>query len=461
MEVDIQQARYDGLVESINVCFLIILSIIVFIMQMGFAFLEAGSVRAKNTTNIIVKNIIDSSWGALAYWTLGYAFAFGSDNNAFIGTDKFFLINTDASEYSSYFFAYVFAVTASTIVSGALAERTRLLAYFWFTAWMNMWIYPVVSHWVWSDSGWLSELGYVDYAGSSVVHVVGGAGALAGAVIVGPRIGRFKNGQPQPIPGHSVVLLALGFFVLWFGFFAFNTSSEGGIAGDYRPDHVARAAVTTALAGSAAIVGTMFLTKLGFSKVETKMFGKEFQYYTIFGGYWSINAAINGGLTGMVAICAGCDIVEPWAGFVIGVVSSAVYVVMCRVLLILQIDDPVTATPIHLFGGMWGVIAAVLFAHPDRLDQLPEGGIVYAWNDDAFILLGVQLVGVMTILCWSLFWSCLVFGVLRLMGALRVSAEQETEGLDFANGESAYPMDPAILAEYEGGSTGELPDEFD
>jgi len=361
---------------------------------------------------------------------------------------NFFLIGTPEKDFAKYFVAYVFALASSTIVSGSLAERAQLKAYIIFTIFMVGFVYPVVAHWVWND-GWLVDLDYKDFAGSSVVHVTGGAAALVGCIILGARIDRFKDGRVQSIPGHSVVLLALGFFLLWFGFFAFNASSEGGIVGgNISTSTTARAAVNTSLSGSAGLLSTLLIGKLSFTKQEVRLFGRELSILQLFGGFWSVNNAVNGGLTGMVAVCAGCDVIESWAAVVIGLISGLVYTFFSRALLLLQIDDPVTAVPIHFFGGIWGVLAVGLFASSGRIDELPDGGILYAWNGDAFIFMGIQVIGVTVIAAWSMVLCAILFIFLRLIRLFRVTKNQENDGLDYLDGEPAYPMDPAILAAY-------------
>lgn len=432
---------------AINTAFLVIMGILVFAMQGAFAFLEAGSVRAKNTTNILVKNTVDTAIGALIYWATGFAFAYGGNGNGFIGYNKFFLINTDASEYQFYFYSYVFAVTSATIVSGAVAERTRLSAYFIFTLIITGFTYPVVTHWVWSENGWLNQLDFVDYAGSCCVHVVGGSAALVGSIIVGPRTGRFVKGKIYAIPGHSTVLITIGYFVLSFGFLAFNAGSEQGVSGSYYfPERVARAAVNTSLAGASSFLVTLLIYKFGFSVTEVRVLGKEFKMVTALGGKWCLSGAINGGITGNAAICASCFAVEPWAAVVIGCVAGAFYCLFARLVLLFRIDDPLSASAVHLSGGIWGTVAAGLFIHHDRLASLPNGGILYGWDGDAFIFFGIQAIGCACVFAWTAANSALIFGVLRLLGLLRVTKEEEEEGLDFKNGEPAYPIDPAILA---------------
>lgn len=226
-----------------------------------------------------------------------------------------------------------------------------------------------------------------------------------------------------------------------------------GIAGEgYDPDAVARAVVNTALSASAAIMVTLIIEKIAIAKMEMVVFNRQVYYYTIFGGYWSITGAINGGLTGMVAICAGCNVVEPWAGFVIGCISACAYTMWSRIYLFLHIDDPLNAGPVHLGGGLWGVISVALFANSDRISFISDGGVLYAWDENAFVFLGIQALGAAVIVAWTMVLTAILFGTLRIFGALRVSKEHEREGLDFRNGEPAYPLDLAVFNDSQASS---------
>ena len=276
---------------------------------------------------------------------------------------------------------------------------------------------------------------------------MGGAAAFWGATIVGARIGRFaKDGRVNPIPGHSTVLISLGYFLLFFGFFAFNGGSETGIAGEaFIPDRVGRAVIATALSCAGAFISTLMWYRIGFAMVDRKIFGKKIKLPTVLGGFWSISGAVNGGLGGMVAICASCFGVEPWAAFVIGNIAGVTYVMWSNFILLLRVDDPVNATAVHLACGWWGTLAAGLFINADRIPELPNGGVLYAWDSDSFIHFGIQAIGCATIIAWSSLMSIVIFGTLRVTGNLRVAKEHEGEGLDYHNGEPAYPLDPAIL----------------
>lgn len=402
--------------------FLIVMSIIIFLMQMGFAFLEAGSVRAKNTTNILLKNMLDVCIGAVVYWAIGYAFAFGGEANAFIGYRYFFFESLPKCMYSHFFFHFVFAATAATIVSGAMAERTEFAAYFIYSTAITGFIYPVVSHWAWSGEGWLgngpSGLAYRDFAGSGVVHCVGGTAALVGAAILGPRIGRYdENGKAKVISGHTVPMVALGGFILFFGFFAFNGGSQASISADGDGEVVSVAIVNTIISGAFAALVAMLIRRIGFQ-----------------GSYWSLLTTVNGGLTGMVAICAGCDAVYPWGAAVIGMVSGATYMAWSSLMVSLKVDDPLDAVAVHLGGGLWGVLATPLFAQ--------DGVFLDNFSTASWQSFGWNLLGVFVIIVWTAVLSLLLFGIMQAAGILRVSPEMEVKGLDIPkHGEPAYPLE--------------------
>ncbi|RMX43323.1 hypothetical protein pdam_00014952 [Pocillopora damicornis] len=453
------------------------------VMQAGFAFLEAGSVRSKNTTNILIKNFLDvckyglhkasrkrvklrrcnqnsdlhpltlvfshTVIGAVAYWLFGYAFAFGAESNGFIGHKYFALADLPADKYSNWFFHFVFAATAATIVSGAMAERTEFKAYLVYSVFLTGFVYPVVTHWAWDGNGWLAtglqytkdnitmSVTYQDFAGSGVVHVVGGAVALVGAGLVGPRIGRFVHGVPVVISGHTVPKAALGGFILFFGFLAFNGGSQAAIANEGDANAVALAIVNTVLGGAAGALTAMLIKRLGFADK-----------------YWSLLFTINGGLTGMVAMCAGCNVVHPYAAVVIGIIAGMAYVAWSTVMLRVKIDDPLDAVAVHLGGGFWGVLSVPIFNK--------ESGIFYAADEHSFRLFGWNLLGVIVILAWSSVLAFILFIILRLTKQLRVSEEIELKGekleckflewglgpredllgLDIPkHGEPAYPLD--------------------
>eukprot|EP01135_Chromosphaera_perkinsii_P011904 Nk52_evm21s2531 gene=Nk52_evmTU21s2531 len=411
------QARVEATEADINQFFLVVMGIFVFLMQTGFGMLEAGSCHSKNVTNILCKNFLDPCVAAVAFWFFGYAFVAG--DGKFIGSHHFFLENFPEDEYTSWFFQFVFAATATTIVSGAMAERTQFVAYLCYSFFITGFMYPVVAHWGWSSEGWLYTRGFMDFAGSSIVHCTGGAAALMGAVTIGPRIGRFnERGEPQDMPGHSTVLSCLGGLLLWTGFFAFNGGSELGIFG-----------------GSASQVGlvitnTTLAAAGGALTVLVAMFWQVRK--------WSLLSAINGSLAGMVSICSGCNVVEPYGAFIIGIVAGVTYICWSAMLVRLRIDDVIDAAPVHLGAGMWGTIATPLFAHNSILDN---NGVLYEWNREAFKMLGYNIAGTVTITAWAAVLSGVFFFVLKKLNYLRITEELELEGMDQKkHGEPAYPV---------------------
>eukprot|EP01104_Vermistella_antarctica_P008550 TRINITY_DN2145_c0_g1_i1.p1 TRINITY_DN2145_c0_g1~~TRINITY_DN2145_c0_g1_i1.p1 ORF type:complete len:430 (+),score=68.72 TRINITY_DN2145_c0_g1_i1:426-1715(+) len=415
----------------------------VFFMQAGFAFLEAGAVRGKNVTTVLLKNMADAVLVTAAYWILGYGWLgygfFTDDQNGvgFIGWHGFMLINVDEEDYAWFYFQLMFAATSVTIVGGAMAERTKVLAYLINAVIMGGWTYPMITHWVWSPDGWMYEhLKFKDFAGSGVVHITGGAVAGFAALCVGPRIGRFEGGKSQVIAGHSTVLITLGTLILWFGFFAFNLGSVVSIVAS--PADAARAAVNTALAPAFAGLSATILAK-------------------VIRGQWSLGDMCNGLLTGAVAICAGADTYEPWAAVVIGTIAGPLYIGASYLLLLIKIDDPLDATAVHLFGGFWGIIAVALFAN-SALPQSDDGGIFYAWDRDSFSQFGRQLAGAFCITIWSILCSAVYLVPLKIFGQLRVSKNAEIEGQDYKDGQPAYPLDMNMDDEFDDGSDVEYED---
>ncbi|XP_078577341.1 putative ammonium transporter 1 [Branchiostoma floridae x Branchiostoma japonicum] len=416
-------ADFATLQKNADQLFLLIMGCMVFLMQSGFAFLEAGSVRSKNTTNILIKNMLDIFITGLCYWMFGYAFAFGQVGNPFIGHSDFFAGSLRHSpDPAFWFFQFVFCATATTIVSGAMAERTEFVCYLVYCVVIGGFMYPVVTHWAWSDVGWLANgpggIVYKDFAGSGVVHVVGGTTALVGAKILGPRIGRFKDGQPVQIPGHTVPLVALGAFILFFGFLAFNGGSQASISGAGDGQIVSIAMVNTLVSGAAGGLVAMMVKRSG-----------------LLGGVnWSLLTSINGALSGMVAICAAADSAYSWGAVVIGVVAGVVYCAWSKLVIKLGVDDPLDAVAVHLGAGLWGVLAAPILAR--------DVGLITADKEYALRLFGWNLLGVLVIMVWCAVVSALMFGTLKCLGILRVPPEIELRGLDIPkHGEPAYPTE--------------------
>ncbi|XP_076115418.1 putative ammonium transporter 1 isoform X1 [Mytilus galloprovincialis] len=415
---------------SLDQFFLIIMGMVVYFMQCGFAFLEAGAVRSKNVTNILIKNVMDSFVSGIAYWIFGYAFAYGDGGKAqkFIGASYFASYDMPMDQYASFFFQYTFAATAATIVSGAVAERCEFIAYFAYSFVITGFIYPVVTHWAWG-SGWLvdghdyggdiGQIAYQDFAGSGVVHVLGGVCAFIGAALLGPRIGRFQKGSNVigNLRGHSVPIAALGGFVLFFGFLAFNGGSQLTISSEGDGAAVAVSVVNTIISASFAAFGSLIINRLH-----------------IFGNTWSLLVTINGALTGMVAACAGCNQMHPWSAAVLGLFAAMSYTLWSTVMKKLNIDDPLDAVAVHFGGGITGV---VLIAFLDKDD-----GILFNWDRKSGLKLGWQFAGLAAIIGWSALFSLLVFGILKCFGVLRVSREIEDKGLDIPkHNEPAYPVE--------------------
>lgn len=410
--------------QALNDFFLVVMGSSVLLMQLGFALLEAGSVRSKNTVNILIKNFLDAMIGALIYYAVGWGFANGEPSDSgFIGENQFFLIDTPIESYTSWFFQYVFAATAATIVSGAVAERCQFTAYFMYSALITGFVYPVVACWGWNGEGWAAKWGYGDFAGSGIVHCCGGAAALAGAYFLGPREGRFaQDGTVQPLQGHSLVLAAQGGLILFWGFLAFNGGSVLALSMDSTAAF-SLAVVNTVLAGAASTC-TMLL----------------FNLQTL--GVVQLGNIINGSLAGLVSICAGADRVEPWAAIIIGIISVFFYTFTSHAMLKYKIDDPLDAVAVHLGCGFWGVISVGFFANTTT------PGLFY---DSSGETLGINLVVVLIIIAWTLAISGTAFYLLSKAGMLRVDPVTEQRGLDMKHKERAYtytPLDVELRANH-------------
>ncbi|XP_076818593.1 putative ammonium transporter 1 isoform X1 [Clavelina lepadiformis] len=451
------KTQIDVMKENNNEVFLILTGMFIFLMQCGFAFLEAGSVQKKNTINILVKNILDSFIGSIAFWGFGYALAYGVPGNGFIGHHHFFstyvdyfgekfslqdTTNSNATVlpissnayFANWFFQYVFAATAATIVSGAMAERAEFVCYIVYSFTITGFIYPVVAHWVWSPYGWLksgvgTDLFMQDFAGSSVVHICGGVAALVGAKLVGPRLNRFsENGEIKPIPGHSVPLTALGAFILLVGFLCFNGGSVQRVSEKGDSAMVAMSVMNTILAGSAGGLVAMVT-----DRIYSEYKGKE--------SYWSLLITINGALTGMVASCAGCNDIAPWAAIVIGSMGGLEFTFGKRLLIRFKIDDPLDAVPVHFGGGLTGTILTPIFAlRGQNIDGKPVGGIIFGAHKKAFMGLGWNLIGCCGIILWTFVCSFTMFYTLQNIGLIRISQKIEKAGMDIKkHGQTAYP----------------------
>ncbi|KAL7153235.1 hypothetical protein ABFS83_04G153000 [Erythranthe nasuta] len=430
----------SSVTESINAIYLLFSAYLVFFMQLGFAMLCAGSVRAKNATNIMLTNVVDAVVGSLSYYLFGFAFAFGEgpSENPFIGTSYFALHSIPSSSYDYSFFLYqwAFAIAVAGITSGSIAERTQFSAYLIFSFFLSGFVYPVVAHWVWSSSGWLSMSsssllfgsGAIDFAGSGAVHLVGGVPGLWGALIEGPRVGRFDSfGKPLAIRGHNATLVVLGTFLLWFGWFGFNPGSFAKIVVAY-PNTlnqgnwtaVGRTAVTTTLAGSTAGIVTLFGRRL-------------------LVGHWDALDVCNGLLGGLVAITSGCSVVEPWAAIVCGFFAAWVLIGLNILALKLKIDDPLEAAQLHGGCGAWGLIFTGLFAKEEFIIQVYDSGLIGASRSSGLLmgggwgLIGAQLVELLAIVGWVSLTMGPLFYLLHWLGILRISMDDEVAGLDISS----------------------------
>ena len=412
---------------------LIVAGCLVFMMQAGFALVEAGLTRAKNLGNIMAKNLADMAIGALAFWAVGFGFAFGSDGGSLIGTDAFFLSgmtesfdNGDVLATPSFFFQVVFAATAVTIASGAMAERTKFSAYLIFSAVMTGFIYPVVVHSFWHGEGLLSDLNigdarFSDFAGSSIVHSAGGWAALMGAVFLGPRLGKYgPDGRPRAIPGHNIGFVVIGVFNLWFGRFGFNAGSE--LAFDA---WVAHAIMTTLLAASA---GTLAAGAVIWKKT----------------GAMDVGMAGNGALAGLVSITAGTGTMNFLGAVIVGAIGGALVVYSVLFIERRGVDDPVGAVSVHGVCGVWGTLAIGLFArHDDAFLGRDNAGLFYGGGFDQLL---VQAIGVLLIAAWVLGTSAILFKVIKSTVGLRVSEEEELAGLDVSeHGSPGYGQETVTV----------------
>lgn len=420
------------LVSALNTTWLMVAGFLVFFMQAGFAMLTAGFVRSKNTANILMKNMIDACVGGLAFWAVGWAFAYGASDstNSFIGLGNFFL--NDFDDYAGWFFQFAFAAAAATIVAGSLAERLKFSAYLIYTVVITAFIYPVVVHWAWSADGWLSAFnaddlimanGYVDFAGSGVVHMVGGWAGLVGAAILGPRLGKFgKDGTVNAIPGHNISIASLGMFILWFGWYGFNPGSTLVLTGG-AADLAAKVATTTTLAACAGGVTAVIMSKVLTSRYDPGL-------------------TINGVLGGLVGITAGCATVEPWAAIVIGAIGAVVMYIGILALDKFKIDDPVGAFPVHGCAGLWGVIAVGLFSSEDGLATAAYAdpasyGLLVGGGIDQLVM---QLIGAGAIIAWVVATATILFMGIKMTIGMRVSEDEELRGLDLLeHGLDSYP----------------------
>ena len=394
--------------NGIDTLWVLLGAMLVFWMQPGFALVEAGMTRAKNTANILMKNFCDFMAGTVIFWLVGFSMMYGSDYGL-LGWSGFCFIGEDSNipAEATFIFQTVFCATTATIVSGSMAERTKFSMYLVYSILISLFIYPIEGHWSWGG-GWLAEMGFHDFAGSTVVHLCGGALALAGAIVLGPRIGKYgKDGKSRAIPGHNLTLAALGVFILWLGWFGFNPCSTVAIADEASAISASHVFVTTNMA--AAVGGIAALI-----------------YTWVIDGKPSLSMVCNGVLAGLVGITAGCDCVDIWAAALIGLIVS---VVMCWSVSFIDkvchVDDPVGAVSVHGVGGLLGTILTGVFCNPE-LDGVEAS-------------VGVQTLGALVVAVFAFVIGFIIFTIIKKTHGLRVEKRIEEEGLDiYEHGEAAY-----------------------
>lgn len=400
-------AADDGTsINLIDTLWVLTAAFLVFFMNAGFAFVETGFCRAKNAVNILGKNFSVFAIASLAFWAVGYGLMFGA-GEGLIGTNSF-LVDESANNpapnipvFAFFFFQAAFAAAGCSIISGAVAERIKFASYLIFGFILVALIYPIGGHWVWGG-GWLGRLGFHDFAGSTVVHSVGGWAALAGVLFLGPRLGKYQvDGSARAIVGHSIPLATLGGFILWLGWFGFNPGSQLALDAN-----VPRIALTTALASCAGILGAMVTA-------------------WIVGGKPDLSMIVNGCLAGLVAITAPCAVASPPGSVVIGAIAGILVVLAVYFFDKIRVDDPVGALAVHLVNGVWGTLAVGLFAVPKYMDG--TAGLLYGGG---FTLLGIQMVGIIAVGAFAFSGSALLWFVLKKTMGIRVSAEEEIGGLD-------------------------------
>ena len=395
--------------DDMGMLWMLLSGILVFFMQAGFTLVESGMTRSKNAVNIAMKNLLDIAVGSLTYWFVGYSLMYGDTTNGW-----FFWSGIMQGEGADLFFQTMFAATAATIVSGAIAGRTKYSTYVIFSIVMTAIIYPIAGGWQWQGSGWLTELGFIDFAGSSIVHAVGGFAALVAAYLVGPRIGKFVDGKVMPIPGHNQILATLGVFILWLGWFGFNGGSQLAWGGD---DAVAASTVVliTNLAAAAGALGALITTWIWYGKPH-------------------LAQSLNGALAGLVSITAGCGNMTAGGAVLAGLIGGVIVVFSIEFIeKKLKIDDAIGAASVHGIVGFWGTIVIGLWGvDGDTKIGLFNGGVT-----DQLI---AQLTGGLAYAVWAVVLSFIVFGILKKTVGLRVTEEEEVAGLDISeHGSIAYP----------------------
>lgn len=419
--------------SSINTLWVLLGTVLVFFMQAGFAMLESGFTRFKNSGNIAMKNLMDFCIGSLAFVLIGFSLMYGGDFSGLIGLPGVFsAARSDISPYAFLMFSTVFCATSATIVSGAMAERTKFASYLICSLIISAVIYPVSGHWIWNPEGWLYRLGFHDFSGSTAVHLTGGLSALFGAAIVGPRLGKYSgDGSSRAIPGHSLTISSLGIFILWMGWFGFNSVSSLSITGDDAILTVSRCFLVTSLSAASASVAAMFISWVRYGKPDISM-------------------TLNGVLAGLVAITAGCDVMAPWAAVLTGACAGFLVVLSIEFIdLKLKIDDPVGAVSAHGVCGALGTVMVGLFSQ--------NGGV---FTGGSLRLLGVQCLGVAAVSIWVTAAAFSMFFLLKNTIGLRVSKDAEADGLDiWEHGLAAgnkNDLFPTVLSDFSSGTPVEV-----
>ena len=447
---EIQQVVQDTLNSTIfggtGVWFLIGAAL-VFFMQAGFAMVETGFTRAKNAGNIIMKNLMDFCIGTVVFTLLGFGLLLGEDTLfGLVGIPNMDIFtNFNNFPWHNFVFNMVFCATTATIVSGAMAERTKFVSYCVYSAVISCVVYPIEAHWIWGG-GWLAQLGFLDFAGSTAIHMVGGCAALIGAIILGPRIGKYgKNGKVNAIPGHSLTLGALGVFILWFGWYGFNGAAAGNT------DYLGQIFLTTTISPAVATCATMLFTWIKNGKPDVSM-------------------SLNGSLAGLVAITAPCADVDALGAAIIGLVAGIIVVIAVEFIDIkLKIDDPVGAVAVHMVNGIWGTIAVGLFATgygQDGYYTNDGSGVLGLFYGGGFHTLGIQLLGMVAVLAWTVVTMVIFFQIIKHTIGLRVTKDEEMQGLDitehglissYADFMPAVISNASLDAKMEANVTGEVP----
>ena len=402
--------RLDYLVSGIDTVWVLLAAILIFMMQMGFASVEAGFTRSKNTANILMKNLLDFCFGSLLFWLFGFRIMFGADAFAGLIADPFALgsaVPSNIPQTAFLIFQTMFCATTATIVSGAMAERTQFRAYLVYCIFISAFIYPISGHWTWGG-GWLSALGFHDFAGSAVVHSAGGWLALVGAAMVGPRIGKYKNGKPHAILGHNLTIATLGVFILWIGWFGFNPGSTVGISTPELQQSASTVFMNTNISAATGALTALIVAWVRYGKPSL---------------------SLNGVLAGLVGITAGCDAVSTAGAALTGIICGAAMVFAVSFFdSVAKVDDPVGAISVHGVCGSLGTILTGIFAL--------DGGLLYGGG---LHMLGVQLLGAAVYAAWAILCGLILFYVLRRTIGLRVDRRVEEDGLDYyEHGETSY-----------------------